>query len=365
MGLLADIIKQFELLPRIVQTIAYAGGAALVALGLKLLVFSVIGRVRDVEDPQLLDRVMSRVTWPANILAPLMAVVGVLELHELRTALSGTVSLILQLTTIGVTAWLVIGILRGMDDHVSENFSGDSARERRFRTQARIVRRFVSITLLMLAGLGMLMAIPQVRSFGFSLAASAGVAGIIVALIARPVLANVVAGVQLAFQEPFEIGDMIKVEDEVGWIEDIHWTYVVVRRWDERRAVIPLSRFVDDSYENWSFHKRELIALATVYTDYTAPIDELREALETALKDCEHYDGGDWGIDVIEATEYSVKIRAKAEIEDPTKCWAVEFFMREALIDALNERGATALPRQREQHIDHETEAAEETAEAA
>lgn len=352
MGFLADLFRSYEQLPRAIHTLIYTGVAGAAALGLKFVVFGIIRRIRDVEEPKLLERVLHRTTWPANALAPLLAIIGVLELHELRTALSGTISLILQLTTIGVTAWLIIGVLRGLDDHVSERFTGDSARERRVRTQSRIIRRFVSVMLLLLAGLGMLMAIPQVRNFGFSLAASAGVAGVIVALIARPLLMNVLAGVQLAFQEPFEIGDMIKVEEEVGWIEDIHWTYVVVRRWDERRSVIPLARFVDESYENWSFTNRKLIVLARVYADYTAPVDELREELKKALEDCEQYSGGEWGIDVVEATENSMQLRAKAEVEDPTQVWTVEFFMRETLIKALNERGATILPRQREQHIE-------------
>ncbi len=352
MGPLADILATFDVLPRTARTLMLAGFAGSAALALKLLVFALVRRWRNGDDPRLIDRVLHRITWPANLLAPLIGIVDVLELVELRTALSGTISMILRLKVIGAATWIAIGVLRGLDDHVTERFTGDSARERRFRTQSRIVRRFASVLLLFLAGVGLLMTIPQVRNFGVSLAASAGIAGIIVAVVARPVLSNVIAGVQLAFQGPFEIGDMIKVEDEVGWIEDIHWTYVIVRRWDERRSVIPLTRFVDESYENWSFTNRKLIALASVYADYAVPLDELRGEFQNALKDCEPYTGGEWGIDMIEAGEASVQIRAKAEIDDPTKVWTAEFFMRETLVKMLFARGIEVLPRQREQHVD-------------
>ena len=86
-----------------------------------------------------------------------------------------------------------------------------------------------------------LMTFEPVRQYGVSLFASAGVAGIVAGLAARPVLTNLFAGVQLAMTQPIRIDDAVIVEDEWGTIEEITSTYVVVNCWDWRRMIVPLS----------------------------------------------------------------------------------------------------------------------------
>ena len=51
----------------------------------------------------------------------------------------------------------------------------------------------------------MLMTFPGARQFGASLLASAGLAGLAVGFAARPVLANLIAGLQIAMTQPIRL----------------------------------------------------------------------------------------------------------------------------------------------------------------
>src|SRR3712207_9461133 len=117
----------------------------------------------------------------------------------------------------------------------------------------------------------MLMTIPSVRQYGVSLFASAGVAGLAIGLAARPVLSNLIAGVQLAVTQPVRLGDEVLVEGEFGTVEEIQTTYVVIRLWDLRRMVVPLSYFMEKPFQNWTRHSTSIIGAVHWYLDYATP----------------------------------------------------------------------------------------------
>jgi small-conductance mechanosensitive channel len=108
----------------------------------------------------------------------------------------------------------------------------DNLLARKHLTQVRVLRRAAETMVSMITIAVALMNIPQVRQFGVSLIASAGTAGNVVGLASRPVLANLIAGVQIAITQPIRTGDAVVVEDEWGWIEEITGTYVVIQIWD-------------------------------------------------------------------------------------------------------------------------------------
>src|ERR1700679_41213 len=124
-----------------------------------------------------------------------------------------------------------------------------------------------------------LMTFDAVRQFGITLFASAGVAGIIAGLAARPVLTNFLAGVQIAVAQPIRIDDAVIVENESGNIEEITFSYVVVRLWDWRRMVVPLSYFIEKPFQNWTRIGGDLIGSVFLYVDHTAPVPPIREKL--------------------------------------------------------------------------------------
>jgi small-conductance mechanosensitive channel len=130
----------------------------------------------------------------------------------------------------------------------------------------------------------MVMTFPNVRHLGESLFASAGLAAVIAGLAARTTLSSLLAGVQIALSQPIRLEDVVIVENEWGWIEEITTTYVVVRIWDLRRLVVPLSYFIEKPFQNWTRNTADLLGTAFVYTDYTVPVDEVRAELHRIVQ---------------------------------------------------------------------------------
>ena len=128
----------------------------------------------------------------------------------------------------------------------------DNLLARKHVTQVRVLRRVVDTLLIIVTVGAALMTFEPVRQYGVSLFASAGVAGLVVGLAARPVLSNLIAGIQLAVTQPIRIDDAVVVENESGRVEEITSTYVVVRLWDLRRMIVPLTYFIEKPFQNWT-----------------------------------------------------------------------------------------------------------------
>ena len=153
----------------------------------------------------------------------------------------------------------------------------DNLLARKHNTQVRVLARTIDVLLIMLTLGAALMTFPAVRQYGVSLFASAGVAGIVAGLAARPVLSNLMAGVQLAMTQPIRLYDAVIVENEYGTIEEITSTYVVVKLWDLRRMIVPLTYFIEKPFQNWTRENSSLIGNVMIYLDYRAPVDIIRQ----------------------------------------------------------------------------------------
>ena len=135
------------------------------------------------------------------------------------------------------------------------------------------------------------MTFDSVRQYGVSLFASAGAAGIILGLAARPVLSNLLAGIQIAMTQPIRVQDQVVVEGETGMIETITSTYVVVRLWDLRRMIVPLTYFIEKPFQNWTYENTDLMGSVILHVDYTVPVDRLRQRLEQIVHESKLWDG--------------------------------------------------------------------------
>ena len=134
--------------------------------------------------------------------------------------------------------------------------------------------------------------------------------GIVIGMAARPALTNVLAGVQIALSEPIRLDDVVIVEGEWGWIEEINPTYVVVRIWDLRRLVLPLSYFIEHPFQNWTRTAADILGTVFVYADYSVAVEEVRQELHRILQSSDLWDGKVWNLQVTNATEHTVELRA-------------------------------------------------------
>ncbi|QDH74122.1 mechanosensitive ion channel family protein [Brevundimonas sp. M20] len=224
----------------------------------------------------------------------------------------------------------------------------DNLIARKHVTQTRILQR-VAALLIALVTLGLaLMTIGAVRQWGMSLLASAGVVGIIAGLALQPLLTNLIAGVQIATAQPIRLDDAVIVEGEWGQVEEITSTYVVVKLWDWRRMILPLSYFITTPFQNWTRETARLIGTAFLYVDYEAPMDRLRAELERICKESPRWDGDVVNLQVTDITDRVAQIRCLASARNAPTAFDLRCEIREKMLAFIRDECPEALPRQRQ-----------------
>ncbi|WOI54333.1 mechanosensitive ion channel family protein [Parvularcula sp. LCG005] len=221
----------------------------------------------------------------------------------------------------------------------------DNLAARKLATRLDVMRRVWVV----LGGLITLAAaftlIPGVKQIGVSLFASAGIAGLALGIAARPVLANLIAGIQIAFTQPIRIDDAVVVENEWGWIEEIGLFYVVIKIWDWRRLVVPISYFTENTFQNWTRQNASIIGSVFWSVDYRAPVGAMRDKLTEICKRTKLWDGNVVNLQVVEADNQIIQIRALASARTSPEAWDLRCFIREEMISWLQHDHPGALPR--------------------
>lgn len=223
----------------------------------------------------------------------------------------------------------------------------DNLTARKHITQINILLRAAQTLLVIITISTALMTVAAVRQYGLSLFASAGAAGLILGLSARPVLSNLLAGIQIALTQPIRVEDSVVVEGEFGWIETITSTYIVVRTWDLRRLIVPLSWFIEKPFQNWTYDGANLLGAIVLHVDYTAPIGPLREKLQEIVEGSKLWDRKTVALQVTDATENTMELRALVSARNAGDTFDLRCLVREQLIGFLQSQHAHALPRRR------------------
>jgi small-conductance mechanosensitive channel len=223
----------------------------------------------------------------------------------------------------------------------------DDVLARKHVTQLRILQRTAKTLLVVITIGSALMTLSSVRQYGVSLFASAGAAGLIVGLAARPVLSNLLAGIQIAMTQPIRVEDVVIVEGEWGRIETVTSTYVVIRIWDLRRMIVPLSYFIEKPFQNWTYQSADLIGSVFLHVDYTVPVDRLRQELDAIVKASGKWDRKVAVLQVTDAPAGMVELRALVSARNSGEAWDLRCEVREKLIAFLQKEYPDALPRQR------------------
>lgn len=246
--------------------------------------------------------------------------------------------------------WLGVRCVKAVGDTIIElnpADSPDNLQARRIQTQTKVLARSVMVVIVV-AGSGLaLMTLPQLRQIGTSLLASAGVAGLVVGLAARPVLSNLLAGMQIALTQPIRLEDVVIVENEWGNIEEINGTYVVVRLWDQRRMIVPLQWFIEHPFQNWTRTNADILGSVLLWADYRLPLGAVRQEAERLCREAAEWDGRLCLTQVVEAGERAMQLRVLVSAGDATRCWDLRCKMREGLIDFVQRTYPEFLPRMR------------------
>jgi small-conductance mechanosensitive channel len=301
------------------------------------------------------DELFRELRAPSRLLITVLAFLPLA--HVLDLPMTYRVICLRVAGTLGIlaVAWIAIRVValvsnmverRALGPDHSSTFAPPAARG--VQTQVRVLRRVVSVALAVCAGAFVLMQFETVRSIGVSLLASAGVAGVVLGIAAQRTLGSLLAGIQLSITQPIRIGDEVVVEGEFGTIEEITLTYIVVKVWDERRLIVPMNRFFDQPFQNWTKVSTRLHGTVMLYADFGLPVDALRAEVDRLITSDTRWDGRTKAVHVTDARERTLEVRVLVSAANGGSLFELRAAMRERLAAWLVEyEGGRYLPRTR------------------
>ena len=265
------------------------------------------------------------------------------ELISFGGPFARTLYAVLLIVVISAITWFIMRFIDSFMVYVAENKIGDTNpeenREARMKlTYISVARRVVTFIVIIVAASIILSQFRSLEKLGISLLASAGLATIILGVAAQSTLGNIIAGIQIAVTRPARIGDAVTIDGEWGYVEDIRFTYMVVRTWDMRRLVIPLKRIISVTFENWSMTNAHQIRPIILYADYRIDVPKVRAKFEELLKDSEKWDQEkDPILQVVDMTEKAIKLRALCSARNASSSWDLHCELREALVSYISD----------------------------
>lgn len=336
-------------LPGWVRSLVVLALGALVALALHQALVLVVRRMISKQDT-FWRELIQQTRRPSRLAALILGLGSAApwaQLSELQLDILGRLLLIGFIVLCGWTALTALEISSQVYTRRFRIDVEDNLLARKHITQTRILRRTAAVLIVILTIAFALMTFSGVRQYGVSLLASAGAASIIAGLALQPFLTNLIAGVQIATTQPIRIDDAVIVENEWGWVEEITSTYVVIKLWDWRRMVLPLTYFIQKPFQNWTRENASLIGTAMIYVDYAAPIDVLRRKLEEIAAASPLWDRNVVNLAVTDLTERTMQVRCLVSARNAPTTFDLRCEVREKMIAFLQSELPQALPRER------------------
>ncbi|AYA38839.1 mechanosensitive ion channel family protein [Hymenobacter oligotrophus] len=331
------------------RTAAVILGGLAAGLLLKLAIFAVLRTYSHrPNDPVLLQSVVRRLKRPSGYFLPVLVLSFVLPLAPLAPKPFEVMRRIVETGLITSFAWCLVRLVRVVQDMVQHHYrldEGDNLRVRKLFTQLQFVRKFVVSLIVFLAVALVLMSFATVRKIGTGLVTSAGIASVIVGFAAQRSISNLLAGFQIAFTQPIRLDDVLVVEGEWGRVEEITFTYVVLRIWDERRLVLPLNYFIEKPFQNWTRTTSQLLGTVHLQTDYTIPVDEVRTALQRIVEQSQYWDKRLCVLHVTDSKDRTLELRALVSAASSGDIWELRCEVREKLLGFVQQHYPQCLPR--------------------
>lgn len=339
-----------EALKSLVEPVGILGAGLLVGLVVQIVVFKSAERLSRSTETILDDLLVKHCRGPARLIFPLFTIHFLLPFVKVSPRVLVFLTQALSSLLVVSVAWLIIKLTSLFEEFILNRYKidvRDNLRARRIHTQIQILRKVVIVIVGVVALGTILMTFSKARQLGTSILASAGIVGIIVGLAAQRSIATLFAGLQMAITQPIRIDDVVIVENEWGRVEEITLTYVVLRIWDLRRLIVPITYFLEKPFQNWTRVSADLLGTVFLYVDYTVPIQAVRDELQRILKDSDLWDGKVCVLHVMNATERAVELRALMSAPDSSTAWELRCHVREKLIGFMQENYPDGLPQVR------------------
>jgi len=248
--------------------------------------------------------------------------------------------------------WLIIQLLKVAELILVRQYDTTqdiNLSQRKFVTQVRFVRRFVVFIIFIISGALLLVSFQGSRKVGLSVLTSAGVVSVLIGFAAQKTLSNLLAGIQIAFTQQIRLDDAVVVENEWGRIEEINLTTVVVRLWDRRRLILPITYFVENPFQNWTRSDASITGTILFYLDYNVPVDKVREKARELAEADPLWNRDVFAVQVTDTTPTSIILRILVSAADAPSAFDLRCQIREELIVFLRDEYPQSLPQTRVQ----------------
>jgi len=321
--------------------------AIIIGLIIKSIVKVLSNLYKNKNEYSLFRSIISHIGRPMNHFVPLLVINLMFPLLELDKELYFLLDRTFEIGLVISFAILLISSIRVFEDYIYHAYDlnkPDNLKERKIRTQLQFIRKVLIGLIIFLAIAVILLSFDNVRKIGAGLLTGVGIGSIIVGLAAQKSLSNFLAGFQIAFTQPIRIDDVLVVEGEWGRVEDITFTYVVVKIWDQRRLILPINYFIEKPFQNWTRASSEITGTVFLYLDYSVPVDMLRVELDRLLELTDLWDGRIKSVLVTDAKERVIEIRALVSAANSLNAFDLRCYVRENLIKFVRDNYPESLP---------------------
>lgn len=333
----------------------------LFALALHWIAFALLRRVARASATQIDNAIVEAVRLPARWA---MIAIAIAIAAQVDPRLGASWAVAASYLGPALFGWVAYGVIDGfaagleLETMASEDPTAMQAR----RTRVAILSRTAKVAIIVITASLILFNVPGIRQVGVTLMASAGLAALVVGAAAQPALKSLIAGLQMALTQPLRLGDMIKIDGQAGRVEEIRWSFVTVRTWDERLLVVPTARFIDGSFENWSRVSERLTGPVFLHLDPATDIGPIRAEFESFVAGQKEWDRRSASLLMTEARPESVELRLSVSAATIGELWSLRCKLREHMIDWLRREMPDSLLRQRPGPDDEEPERVDDAA---
>ncbi|WEK45696.1 MAG: mechanosensitive ion channel family protein [Candidatus Andeanibacterium colombiense] len=313
-----------------------AAAAVALAFALHFVLFLILARVTKLSDTTSDEVVVERLRQPIrwSLVAVALSIAG-----EANPVLGHIWQSVARFVVPALMGWVAFSLVKAFSLAMAAraDLSADDYALRSRRTRVAILSRTAGFVIVFVTVSLMLLGIPGVRNIGVTLMASAGLAGLAVGAAAQPALKSLIAGIQMALTEPVRIGDYVVIEGEGGRVEDIKMTFVVIRTSDDRRLIVPTSKFLESSFQNWTRVAGGLTGSIVLPIKSGQPIAPIREAFEKILAERDEWDKRTGKLQVYEIKVDQVELHLVVSARGPTPLAKLRSDMRELMLEWLRE----------------------------
>lgn len=330
----------------LLEVLTVLGIAVSGALVVHWIVFAILKRLARQSQTPLDDVVVAKTYRPMRFALIAFAISIAAE----NDALVGQEwDILTNFLTPAVLGWVAYAAVKGVAVGFAEQVhtSADPVAERGRLTRIAVLSRTMRVGILVITVALILFNIPGVRDVGTTMLASAGLAALAVGAAAQPALKSLIAGLQMALTQPLRLGDLVKVDGQAGRVEEIRMSFVTVRTWDERVIVVPTSRFLDQSFENWSRVNEKLTGPVFLHLDPDTEVAPIRTEFERFVKQHPLWDGRNLQLLMTEAHPESIELRLAMSAATIADLFTLRCDVREHMLDWLRKEQPDALIRHR------------------